>query len=145
MAAYRFGHSSCNSGLFPFKIGLKYAHLQGLYCSCFNQLQPVFFGSVLLGFCFLFYFRKWKLQLPVAKKLVAVRFFHWFFPVAATGLQNTIDFIIYGFCIVSLSWGINDKGGVLLLQILLFWALSILAIFGRFSCLSDTLGPHVIT
>ena len=84
MAAYCFGHSSCNSGPFPYKIGLKYAYLQGLYCSYFNQLQLVFFSSVLL----VFYFRKWELQLPVAKNWLQ-SIFYQFFLVAATGPRNT--------------------------------------------------------
>ena len=79
MAAYRFGHSSCNSGLFPFKIGLKYAHLQGLYCSYFNQLQPVFFGSVLLGFCGFFISESENCSCWLQKNWLQSSFFTGFF------------------------------------------------------------------
>ena len=79
MAAYRFGHSSCNSGPFPFKIGLKYAHLQGLYCSRFNQLQLVFFSSVLLGFCGFFILESENCNCRLQKNRLQSGFFTGFF------------------------------------------------------------------
>ena len=40
---YHFGHSTCNSGPFLFKIGSKYAYLQGVSGCGLNRFGPVFF------------------------------------------------------------------------------------------------------
>ena len=38
---YHFGHKTCNSELFSFKIGGNCAYLQGVSCSSSNRLKPV--------------------------------------------------------------------------------------------------------
>ena len=90
MAAYRFGHSSCNSGPFPFKIGLKYAHLQGLYCSHFNQLQLFFFGSVLLGFCGFFILESENCNCQLQKNWLQSSFFTGFFQLLQPDFETLL-------------------------------------------------------
>lgn len=47
---YHFGRSTCNSGPFLLKIGLKCVYLQGEPCNGSNRFEPVFIGPVLIGF-----------------------------------------------------------------------------------------------
>ena len=42
---YHFGRSTCNSGLFSFKIGSKYVYLQGVPSYNLNQFRLVFFDQ----------------------------------------------------------------------------------------------------
>jgi hypothetical protein len=51
--AYRYGHSTCNSGLFLFKIGSKDAYSRGIYCVGLNRLKYVFIGPAWSGFSIL--------------------------------------------------------------------------------------------